>query len=359
VSSISQKEAIYLFDNNEVCQGYWLSEFESLVRERAILGKFDQQKIKAAYVVIGPQNFAQAMVLFQLPINPRGFVESSWFLPLRRLADSASHGPNMGDGRIRLTCQSQCSISWHTQAMWEPLTSDFMAIRKAIRDDLMGQKPLSLEDKSDQILLKNFTVGGGVANAMSKRHSDPEVEQLKSALKTETIAYRNQLQQLQGEIERQKAITEKAQRQVGDEALAQELDEIRQLHRQEVGNVVVMKKRLERLQAALITAESHSIESFISRIDALESVLVSFHPGAGHLTISAKNMRAYAENPRAYAAEKCHVSETHYNEWLDHYNDPKCQQCRCEVPLIESPQDYQQQLQGYCELHRSMTGCLE
>jgi hypothetical protein len=393
VSSISQKEAIYLFNDNEVSQGYWLSEFEGLVREQAILGQFDQQKVKAAYVVIGPQDFAQAMVLFQLPVTPRGFVDSGWFLPLRRLADGAGHGPNMGDGRIRLTCQSQCSISWHAQAMWEPVTSDFMAIRKAIRDNLLGQKPLSLVEKPDQVMLKNSIVdGAAVVSAMSKRHSDPEVEQLKSALKTETIAYRNQLQQLQSEIERQKAITEKAQRQVGDEALAKELAEIKRIHlhemqshqeemaelkqalaqqqeanealAQQVGeqaqqvnnsdDVIAMQQQIEYLQSTLNVAESRSIEHFISRVDALEAVLVCFHPGAGHLTIGAESMQAYAENPTAYAAKKCHVNETLYSAWLDHYDDPKCQQCRSEIPRIENPQDYQRQLQGFCKLHRSM-----
>jgi hypothetical protein len=103
-----------------------------------------------------------------------------------------------------------------------------------------------------------------------------------------------------------------------------------------------------------MTAEEHSVEHFIHRLDALEAVLVCFHPGAGHLTISAENMQSYAENPTAYAAQKCQVSESLYSAWLDHYDDPKCQQCRNEVPRIEHPQDYQTQLQGYCKLHRQM-----
>lgn len=388
MSSIGQKEAVYIFNENAVEKGYWLSEFESLVREQGVLGQLKKQKVKAAYVVIGPQDFAQAMVLFQLPITDKGFVESGWYLPLRRLAEGAGHGPNMGDGRIRLTCHSQCSISWHAESMWEPVTSDFMAIRKAIRDNLIGKKPLSLSEKVDSST-SAFLGSVGVASAMSKRHADPEVEQLKAALKTETVAYRSQLQQLQREIERQKVMSEKAQRQVGDESLAKELSELKQVHlhemqshqqeledvkrallqQQEVNDALkqarpieikrtedvnVLNSKVEQLQEALSSAEEQSIHHFIDRLDALEAVLVCFHPGAGHLTIAAGNMQSYAINPTAYAAKKCKVEESLYSAWLDHYDDPKCQQCRTEIPRIEHPQDYQVQLQGFCKLHRQM-----
>lgn len=223
MSSTGQKEAVYLFSGNSVHQGYWLSEFEQLIRNQSQIVDVKGQVVKAVYVVIGAQDFAQAMVLFNLPVNERGYVESGWYLPLRRLADSAGHGPNMGDGRIRLACHSQCSISWHKEALWEPATSDFMAVRKAIRDKLIGQKPGALNLAEMDAPAVKLGASNQIAGALSKRHQDPEVEQLKAELKAETLAYRSQLQQLQGEIERQKSITEKAQRQLGDEDLAQQL----------------------------------------------------------------------------------------------------------------------------------------
>lgn len=391
MSSISQKEAIYLFTENTVSQGFWLSEFEQIVKDQVQVDKFKDTSVKAAYVVIGAQDFAQAIVLFTLPINDKGFVNSGWYLPLRRLADNAGHGPNMGDGRIRLACHSQCSISWHKDSLWEPVTSDFMAIRKAIRDNLIGQKPLSLSGQETSGLSQTLAKST-IASALSKPHEDPEVEQLKAELKSETLAYRNQLQQLQREIERQKAMSEKVQRQVSDEDLAQELADIKkihlhemQLHQQEMGElkqalalqqeanealqlqfgkkgecevseeVEALQQQVQELTMELAVSKEHSIQHFIDRVDALEAVLVCFHPGAGHLTISAESMRAYAENPTAYAANKCHVEEALYVAWLDHYDNPVCQQCRCEIPRIESPHDYNPKRQGFCQLHRSMT----
>lgn len=390
MSSISQKEAIYLFTGSSVSQGFWLSEFEQLIRDQVKIEGFQNQKVKAAYVVIGAQQFAQALVLFQLPINDRGFVDSGWYLPLRRLSDSAGHGPNMGDGRIRLACQSQCSISWHKDSMWEPVTSDFMAVRKAIRDNLMGKEPLSLS--ANEPVVSRTTIAPALASALSKRHKDPEIETLKAELKSETVAYRNQLQQLQHEIERQKSLSAKAQRQVGDEGLAQELAEIKKIHLHEmqthqqemedikqaltqqqeanealhlqvgVHNDAVITQEVEglqshiqQLQESLVQAEAKTIDHFIERVESLDAVLVCFHPGAGHLTISAASMQAYADNPTAYAARKCDVDEAQYVAWLDHYDDPKCQQCNVEIPRIELPQEFIPRRQGFCHLHRSMS----
>lgn len=396
MSNIGHKEAVYLFAEQEIAHGFWLSEFERTVRDQQPLPGFVAEgKIKAAYVVIGAQDFAQAMVLFQLPVNERGLVDSGWYLPLKRLADSAGRGPNMGDGRIRLCCQSQCAISWHQGSMWEPVTSDFMAIRKAIRDNLIGSKPLNLVSDTSLSHTSVSTADGlALASAMSKKHNDPEVEQLKQTLRAETLAYRNQLQQLQQEIERQKSLAEKARRQLGDDALQQELDDLRQVHNHEMQShqqeivqlvealekqkdenerlqlamqeqkapapadeqqVQRLEQKIEEVNLLLQDAEHRSVEQFINRIDALEAVIVCFHPGAGHLTIAADSMLAYSENPTAYAAQKCAVSEESYGAWLDHYDDPKCQKCRVEVPRLEAPQDFQKGIHDHCKLHRSLS----
>mgnify|MGYP000151745342 CR=1 FL=1 len=248
MSSISPKEAVYLFAGNAVSQGFWFSEFERKVKNQSQIGEFKSQVVKAAYVLIGAEGFAQAMVLFNLPVNDQGYIDSGWFLPLRRLAGGGGHGPNMGDGRIRLTCTSQCSISWHKDSMWEPVTSDFMAIRKAIRDNLMGKAPAANANAVDsdypgnslansRASLQNKSAGIGIASALSKRHEDPDVEALKQALKTETQAYRSQLLQLQKEIERQKELTVKAQRRLDAHEVSSELAELKRVHDGEVGTL--------------------------------------------------------------------------------------------------------------------------
>jgi hypothetical protein len=368
VSSTGLKEAIYIFSENSVTQGYWLTEFEQMIRNQRPIADYKDQVIKAVYVVIGAQDFAQALVLFNLPVNDRGYVESGWYLPFRRLADSAGHGPNMGDGRIRLACHSQCAISWHKEALWEPVTSDFMAVRKAIRDNLIGQQPTELNRADVQAPAVKVGTSRQIAGALSKRHQDPEVEQLKAELKAETLAYRSQLQQLQGEIERQKSLTEKAQRQVGEDDFSFQLEDAQQeverlnqaLAQQEKALVSQQEEtaraqsELEALRAELTFAQEQGLHHFINKVESLEAVLVSYHPGAGHLTIAADNMQAYAENPRAYAAQKCSVEEDQYTAWLEHYDSPRCQSCNKALPRVEMPQDFNPRLQGFCQLHRTM-----
>lgn len=396
---MSLQEAVFILHEHEVIASHWLSDFEQIVRRQLPLAQLQLPKLQAAYVHIGNHRCAEAMVLFELPMvsNAEGanVVANDWYMPLRRLADSAGRGPNMGAGRIKLACQSQCSISWHSESLWEPVTSDFMAVRKALRENRLNQNtpaPQPVEWQSKPLTAVERVAGATSAGSLlAQKHSDPEVEDLKRTLRTEVDAYRNQLQQLQQEIERQRSINEKLSRQNdGPQSVAEavtpshEVEQLRQLHCQQVAGY---EEQIEQLKAALDRAadsaladsrtaveanDSHqadqqqiaalsaqiedlqerSVERFVSRVSGLDAVLVAFHPGAGHLTITPDSMQLYADNPIAYAAQKCFVAEEKYRAWLDHYDDPRCQQCQTEVPRIEQPRDFEHRLSAYCKLHR-------
>ena len=67
-------------------------------------------------------------------------------------------------------------------------------------------------------------------------------------------------------------------------------------------------------------------------------VFVVYHPGAGHLTIPLQDVARYQDNPMAYAAAKCFVSEAQYRQWLNHYQSPTCEAQlpsgeRCAIPI--------------------------
>ena len=73
-------------------------------------------------------------------------------------------------------------------------------------------------------------------------------------------------------------------------------------------------------------------------------VFVVYHPGAGHLTIPLQDIARYQDNPMAYAAAKCFVSETQYRQWLAHYQQPTCEASlpsgeRCTMPIdrVDTP----------------------
>ena len=393
---MSLQEAVFILHQHDVVASYWLADFEQRVRRQSSLASIASDKLLAAYVQIGNHRCAEAIVLFEIPLqrdsSEVGVPVSDWYMPLRRLADSAGRGPNMGAGRIKLACQTQCSISWHADSLWEPVTSDFMAIRKALRDNRLAAGATtaqSAEKTVDPVSAVERVSGTSASSLLAQKHTDPEVEELKRTLRNEVEAYRNQLAQLQHEIERQRGMNEKLNRQT-QASMAHDhhddVEQLRQLHCQQVADleqqIEQLKSELElalhnsttdtgvdagsapatesgadndqmlRLEQQVENLEEQSIDRFVSRIGGLDAVLVAFHPGAGHLTITPDNMKLYADNPIAYAAQKCFVGEEEYRNWLDHYDDPRCQQCQAEIPRVEQPRDFEYRLSAFCKLHK-------
>lgn len=86
--------------------------------------------------------------------------------------------------------------------------------------------------------------------------------------------------------------------------------------------------------------------------------LVSYQPGAGHLTLPMSDLARYMENPVAYTAEHCGVSEERYNAWLIHFNMPVCDTrlegsniCGENVERIDHPSDFHMDESNRCEKH--------
>lgn len=87
---------------------------------------------------------------------------------------------------------------------------------------------------------------------------------------------------------------------------------------------------------------------------------VSYQPGAGHITVPVSEVPRYMENPTAYVAAHCGVSEAHYNKWLEHYHVPVCQavdqngnMCGENIIRIESPADFILGESDCCHAHKS------
>ena len=85
-----------------------------------------------------------------------------------------------------------------------------------------------------------------------------------------------------------------------------------------------------------------------------------YHPGAGHLTIPLQDMARYQQNPLAYAAAKCSVSEGLYESWVQHYLQPVCIATltsgeRCNMPLdkVEAPGRFVIGESNCCARHQS------
>jgi hypothetical protein len=101
-------------------------------------------------------------------------------------------------------------------------------------------------------------------------------------------------------------------------------------------------------------------EQVLERLSKLGVVFVVYHPGAGHLTISLADVARYQDNPMAYVAAKCFVSEVQYREWLAHYQNPSCSGLlpsgeRCGMPLdrVDAPSRFVVGHSNCCARHKS------
>lgn len=85
---------------------------------------------------------------------------------------------------------------------------------------------------------------------------------------------------------------------------------------------------------------------------------VTYQPGAGHITIPLAEMSYFSENPTAFTAAYCGVSEHHYSMWLKHYQNPVCsatkadgQTCALELNRVVDPVHFVPGESDYCAEH--------
>ncbi len=121
--------------------------------------------------------------------------------------------------------------------------------------------------------------------------------------------------------------------------------EVELLYRNELE--VQLHDEIARLRDANQKTLSNTGEEMLQKMVEKGISLVSFQPGAGHLTIPVNEVARYLESPSAYAAEQCGVSEQRYESWLAHYRMPVCQQtlddggfCGENIERVENPIDF-------------------
>lgn len=119
-------------------------------------------------------------------------------------------------------------------------------------------------------------------------------------------------------------------------------------------------QEITRLKRAYADLASQGGEQILERLAKLGVVFVVYHPGAGHLTIALQDIAAYQDNPMAYAAGKCFVSEEQYRHWLAHYQQPSCEALlpsgeRCAIPIdrVDSPSRFASGQSNCCTRHKA------
>lgn len=185
-----------------------------------------------------------------------------------------------------------------------------------------------------------------------------------SALKEQSESLKSQVESLNTSLEEQARArsNESSEVEILTEqykiALEQRLDEERarvseELHAKEM-EVLDREEKIAGLQEELADAKRDQIkmansgaEKLLEKLQTLGLNFIAFHPGAGHISINASEISDYMQNPIAFAARKCLVTEDHYRAWLAHYENPVCQievaegkQCGKRVIRVDVPNQF-------------------
>ncbi len=121
-----------------------------------------------------------------------------------------------------------------------------------------------------------------------------------------------------------------------------------------------LQQEIDRLKQEREQLVNQGGDQILERLARLGVVFVVYHPGAGHLTIPLQDVARYQDNPLAYAASKCFVSEAQYRQWLAHYQQPTCEAAlpsgeRCSMPIdrVDSPSRFVAGDSNCCARHNA------
>ncbi len=142
-------------------------------------------------------------------------------------------------------------------------------------------------------------------------------------------------------------------------ALEQRLEEERarlseQLHAKDMEvhkrdeRISALEQELEEARREQTKMANTGAEQLLEKLQGLGLNFIAYHPGAGHISINANEISDYMQNPTAFAARKCLVTEEHYRAWLEHYENPVCNVevgngriCGKRVIRVDEPNQFQ------------------
>lgn len=459
LDSAYSNEAVIFFEAGVVSKEMTYSEFEAILDGVVGLDDFAGETLDAVFVIINGHLKITGAAFFTVGFDRQGYADRSWNLPLRHLVDTGGSGPDLGAGPIRLSCKSQCSVSWHSDELWDPdmspRSNTFVRLRDAVAANRLGlvriEEPVVIVDQPQTTRPRNWGLpepaksprrgdevidaGWGADDqglsevqlaALEAEHRNKlaalikqqrlqiqslkneaqetlqstrldlekqvqsaqiEVERLRSeqgslhsqniALREQNEAQRKQLEAFKKARDLELKTAEKsgkaeldALRQHYDVQLKQKIQEETAKLREdiELRNMELMyrhdvakqlREELTQLRKDKIRLVHEGGDKFLARLEDLGISFIAFHPGAGHISIALADMPSYMENPIAFAANKCLVSEEHYRVWLGHYQKPECQAplshdkvCGCRIARVDVPSKFIVGNTDRCDKHK-------
>lgn len=238
----------------------------------------------------------------------------------------------------------------------EELTEQLRQIEASGRDEL-EQLRQQIEDEAkariaalearyqEQVSVRDAELG-------YRNELDQQLQQENQQLQQENRQLQQENQTLHQEAEKQRQEAER---------LRQMLDLLKQESTQWREQAEEFQQSVESLRQELAAQSTGAADSsMLERLAGQGVVFVVYHPGAGHLTLSLADVTRYQENPMAFAAAKCFVSEDQYRQWLAHYQQPTCEGRlsngdRCALPIdrVETPGRFIEGDSNCCARHKT------
>ncbi|MFT7559693.1 MAG: hypothetical protein ACI93R_001606 [Flavobacteriales bacterium] len=132
-----------------------------------------------------------------------------------------------------------------------------------------------------------------------------------------------------------------------------QMREVELLYRNELE--VQLHDEVARLREENHNLLSHTGDKLLQNLNVNGISLVTYQPGAGHITIPVSEVARFLDNPVLYTASQCGVSTDRYAEWLEHYHMPVCKNqhedgglCGENLNRIENPLDFTSNKDDVC-----------
>lgn len=120
-----------------------------------------------------------------------------------------------------------------------------------------------------------------------------------------------------------------------------------------------LEHELENMQLHQVKQAEATADAFLRKLQGMGMNFVAFHPGLGNLSVPVDELVTYVQNPTAYVAAKCLVTEEHYQTWLKHYESPRCMAeigdnkcCNARLIRIDSPSKFILGQSDHCARHQ-------
>ncbi len=295
-------DAVLFFEDDAIGKAMLLPEFEALLDHVVALPEYAEQDARAVLVRVNLHLDVTAAVFFRLKFNNKGAADSSWNLPLDHLAARSAPGPDMGAGKIKLGCMSQCCVPWHKKQLWDPVmradNNSFATIRRAIKQNGLGlpfrvkpvasaqmptqpaaaptqSKPMAgkPQQRVDQaqrdriaLLIKQQRLHIATLNNQRKE----EVQRLQSAMHKQSAALQVQLAEQKDKAAQEQEQASKLQQTLADQTKQAANDreqfglELQQVAQGDTDQLSALQENFERELQATVAAETTELKEMLA-----------------------------------------------------------------------------------------------